>query len=195
MRKAINQGVLGPLPLAGALPLVKQAGFEGIELNLPEEGLNFPADQLPLEPLQLFALPVKVIKKGLDPALQLGRTALQPPGNGFQEGQPLPQEPLGPPGRNCLDAPQAGPDAAFGNHPEDPDLAGVVHVGAAAKLKAKGRLPDPDGADDFAVFFAEEGDGPLLDGLLEGHKLRDNGQVLPDLFVNQALNLLKFGPA
>ena len=72
--------------------------------------------------------------------------------------------------RDGLDAADAGGDGRFARDAERADLGGIVDVRAAAELD--GLAAHVDHADHVAVFFAEQGDGAELLGLVDRHFLR-----------------------
>ena len=78
-----------------------------------------------------------------------------------------------------LDAAHAAADGPLRGDDEAADLARRAAMRAAAQLEAVVAL-DPDGAHLLAVLLVEERVGAAVDGLLHGHHLRPDRQVVPD---------------
>ena len=71
---------------------------------------------------------------------------------------------------------------------EETDLAGIIDVGAAAKLSTDGRLPYPHHTHHIAVFLIEQRGSASGDGLFIVHLLFADGQVFTYLIVNDQLD-------
>ena len=84
-----------------------------------------------------------------------------------------------------LDAAHAGGDAALGDDLEQADVAGALHVRAAAQLAARADVED---ADLVAVLLAEQHHRAELLRLVDRHHARVGRVVLEDLGVDELLD-------
>ena len=90
-----------------------------------------------------------------------------------------------------LDAPHARRDAALADYLEQADVAGALHMGAAAELDGVFAAFDPAHAHHphlGAVFLAEQGQGALAAGRLDGHDLLGHLRVQEYLLVHHVLD-------
>ena len=100
-----------------------------------------------------------------------------------------------------LDAADAGGDGAFANDLEETDIAGAVHMGAAAELDGIGMAAFParlalahgDDADLVAIFLAEQRQRALGDGLVGAHQMGLDHGILKDDVVGEVLDGAKLG--
>ena len=100
-----------------------------------------------------------------------------------------------------LDAAHAGADRALAQDMDEADVAGGVHMGAAAQFDGEGLagllafLASAHGhdADLVAVFLAEQRHGARCDGVVHRHQPRLDRGVLQDDAVGQPLDLGEFG--